>query len=161
VWICKVRLQRRRYGCVFGKLYKFNSSAKPVFNQGLKNNYRKWVVEWATSSNDPEAAGVDKLNIFIGGLNSALVTKKGLEERFQLYGPIENTTLIKRDDSEDGGTRARSLLLDKLLSHNGVHAYRNSRAKCVRVHTLQESILVGFGDRTGGTRSRHSGRVIV
>ncbi len=66
--------------------------------QGLKNQYRKWVVEWATSTNDPDMLGVDKYNIFVGGLNPQLVSKQGLEERFSIYGPVESITLINKTD---------------------------------------------------------------
>jgi len=97
VTIIKNHQTQKSKGCGFVK-FIYREDAMDAF-LGLKNNYRKWVVEWATSSNDPDALGVDKFNIFIGGLNPVLVTKQALEERFQLYGPIENTTLIKRDDS--------------------------------------------------------------
>jgi hypothetical protein len=69
--------------------------------QGLKNQFRKWVVEWATSSNDPDALGVDKFNIFVGGLNPHLATKAALEERFAVYGQVEGVTLINRDEDHD------------------------------------------------------------
>jgi len=55
------------------------------------------VVEWATSTNDPDLLGVDKYNVFIGGLNPLLISKEALEDRFSKYGPLESVTLIKRD----------------------------------------------------------------
>jgi len=50
--------------------------------QGLKSRFKKWVVEWATSANDPDLLGVDKKSIFIGGLNPHLITKEALHQRF-------------------------------------------------------------------------------
>jgi hypothetical protein len=36
---------------------------------------KKWVVEWATSANDPDMLGVDKCSVFVGGLNPNSVTR--------------------------------------------------------------------------------------
>ena len=78
---------------------------------------KKWVVEWATSRNDPDLLGVDKYNIFVGeqsvdhnleqpvvvwlnrctgGLNPSEITKEMLQERFSSYGEIDTITLINR-----------------------------------------------------------------
>jgi len=69
---------------------------------GLKNNQRKWVIEWAQSGNDPESLGIDKCNLFIGGLNPSLVTKELLEERFLRYGNIESVTLVNKEADLEG-----------------------------------------------------------
>jgi hypothetical protein len=58
-------------------------------------------VEWATSANDPDALGVDKLNIFVGGLHPVLVTKENLQERFGSYGALESITFINRAGAPD------------------------------------------------------------
>eukprot|EP01097_Dermamoeba_algensis_P001076 TRINITY_DN1406_c0_g1_i3.p1 TRINITY_DN1406_c0_g1~~TRINITY_DN1406_c0_g1_i3.p1 ORF type:complete len:292 (-),score=84.59 TRINITY_DN1406_c0_g1_i3:444-1319(-) len=65
----------------------------------LKNTHRKWVIEWATSTNDPDSLGIDKCNVFVGGLNPNQVTKETLEERFNKYGQLESVTLINREDN--------------------------------------------------------------
>src|SRR3990167_395712 len=67
----------------------------------LKTKQRRWVVEWATSNNDPEVLCVDKYNIFIGGLNPTQVDKQILQDRFSQYGEIESITLINRAESEN------------------------------------------------------------
>jgi hypothetical protein len=36
---------------------------------------KKWIVEWATSVNDPDILGVDKRALFVGSLNPHLITK--------------------------------------------------------------------------------------
>lgn len=57
-------------------------------------------MEWATSTNDPDTLGVDKFNIFIGGLNPDEVTKEGVEAKFSDYGELESVSLINK---EEGG----------------------------------------------------------
>jgi len=64
------------------------------------------VVEWATSSNDPDVLGVDKYNVFVGGLNALLVTKAALEERFAAYGQVDAVTLINRDEAQESSMGA-------------------------------------------------------
>jgi hypothetical protein len=64
------------------------------------------VVEWATSSNDPDVLGVDKYNVFVGGLNPLLVTKAALEERFAAYGQVDAVTLINRDEAQENSMGA-------------------------------------------------------
>lgn len=72
----------------------------------MKNVTKKspWIVEWATSTNDPDIQGLDKRNLFIGGL-SPRVTKESVEERFSVYGKLETLTLINKeiDRNEEGG----------------------------------------------------------
>jgi hypothetical protein len=65
-----------------------------IHPQGIKQRNKKWVTEWATSSNDPDMLGVDKNSIFVGGLNATLITRELLEERFSKYGKVESLTLI-------------------------------------------------------------------
>jgi RNA recognition motif-containing protein len=84
-------------GCAFVK-FVFREDAIKAFTS-LKNLQKKWAVEWATSPNDPEALGIDKCNIFVGGLNSSLITKELLEQKFSSYGTIENISLIKRSNN--------------------------------------------------------------
>lgn len=59
------------------------------------------VVEWATSTNDPDLLGVDKCNIFVGGLNPHLIDEENLAERFEVYGEIESSTLVNRFANEE------------------------------------------------------------
>mmetsp|Transcript_10542 Transcript_10542/g.43013 ORF Transcript_10542/g.43013 Transcript_10542/m.43013 type:complete len:673 (+) Transcript_10542:185-2203(+) len=94
VTIIKNHQTNKSKGCGFVK-FVYREDAMDAF-VGLKNKQRKWVVEWATSTNDPDLLGVDKYNIFIGGLNPQLITQELLKERFIRYGDIESITLINR-----------------------------------------------------------------
>ncbi len=67
----------------------------------MKNVNHKWVVEWATSTNDPDTLGVDKFNIFLGGLNPDEVTKEAIEAKFVEYGEIESVSLINKEEGGD------------------------------------------------------------
>uniref|UniRef100_A0A7S4HI81 RRM domain-containing protein n=1 Tax=Vannella robusta TaxID=1487602 RepID=A0A7S4HI81_9EUKA len=97
----------RSKGCGFVK-FAFREDAASAL-AALKVNQSKWVVEWATSSNDPETLRVDKNNIFVGGLNPQEITEEKLKERFQVYGEMESVTLVNRaennpDSRDDGRT---------------------------------------------------------
>jgi len=94
VTIIKNHQTNKSKGCGFVK-FVYREDAIEAFT-GLKNNYRKWVIEWATSTNDPDLLGVDKYNIFVGGLNPHKIEKELLEQRFGYYGEIESITLINR-----------------------------------------------------------------
>lgn len=94
VSIIKNHQTNKSKGCGFIK-YVYREDAMDAF-VGLKNSSQKWVVEWATSNNDPDTLGLDKCSLFIGGLNP-IVTKEMIEERFGAYGKIESITLINRD----------------------------------------------------------------
>jgi RNA recognition motif-containing protein len=94
VTIIKNHQTNQSKGCGFVK-FIYREDAIEAF-VGLKTRQRKWVVEWATSTNDPDLLGVDKLNIFIGGLNPHLIGKQVLEEKFMQYGEIESLTLINK-----------------------------------------------------------------
>jgi len=107
VTIIKNHQTQKSRGCGFVK-FVYREDAMDSF-LGLKNQNRKWVVEWATSVNDPDMLGVDKYNIFVGGLNPLLITKELMEERFGAYGPIESITLINHDDiTTEGDVPPRS-----------------------------------------------------
>lgn len=56
-----------------------------------------YAVEWATSANDPDVLGVDKTNIFIGGLNPQEITEELLTEKFEIYGEISDVKVINRE----------------------------------------------------------------
>jgi RNA recognition motif-containing protein len=94
VTIIKNHQTNQSKGCGFVK-FIYREDAIEAF-VGLKTRQRKWVVEWATSTNDPDLLGVDKLNIFVGGLNPYLIGKEVLEEKFMQYGEIESLTLINK-----------------------------------------------------------------
>jgi RNA recognition motif-containing protein len=96
VTIIRNHFTNQSKGCGFVK-YKYREDAMEAF-ANLKNSPRKlpWVIEWATSTNDPDLQGIDKRNLFIGGL-SPRVTKESLEERFGAYGKVESITLVNRD----------------------------------------------------------------
>eukprot|EP01113_Clastostelium_recurvatum_P044055 TRINITY_DN7391_c0_g1_i5.p1 TRINITY_DN7391_c0_g1~~TRINITY_DN7391_c0_g1_i5.p1 ORF type:complete len:516 (-),score=22.36 TRINITY_DN7391_c0_g1_i5:71-1618(-) len=96
VTIIKNHQTNRSKGCAFVK-FQFREDALSAFT-GLKASGRKWIVEWATSSNDPEALGLDKFSVFIGGLNPAGVTKEMIVHRFGRYGEIESVTLVNKSD---------------------------------------------------------------
>lgn len=89
-----------------------------IVTQGFKQRNKKWIVEWATSANDPDMLGVDKNSIFVGGLNAALVTKEMLEERFAVYGKIESLTLINplKPTSSTSATTATPISTDSAQS---------------------------------------------
>jgi len=82
-------------GCGFVK-YLYREDANKAF-AALKLSQKKWVIEWAQSNNDPESLGVDKCNLFVGGLNPSAVTKELLSQRFSNYGTVESVTIINKD----------------------------------------------------------------
>eukprot|EP01114_Cavostelium_apophysatum_P014369 TRINITY_DN370_c0_g1_i2.p1 TRINITY_DN370_c0_g1~~TRINITY_DN370_c0_g1_i2.p1 ORF type:complete len:441 (-),score=76.99 TRINITY_DN370_c0_g1_i2:111-1433(-) len=99
VTIIKNHETNKSKGCGFVK-YIYREDATTAFN-ALKNNPRKWVVEWAQSNNDPDNLGIDRCNIFVGGLNPSLVSKELLKERFSPYGKVESVSLVNRDPEDD------------------------------------------------------------
>lgn len=99
VTIIKNHQTNKSKGCGFVK-YAYREDAMDAF-VGLKNVNHKWVVEWATSTNDPDTLGVDKYNIFIGGLNPDEVTKEAIEAKFAEYGEIESSSLINKEEGAD------------------------------------------------------------
>eukprot|EP00026_Physarum_polycephalum_P004277 Phypoly_transcript_04294.p1 GENE.Phypoly_transcript_04294~~Phypoly_transcript_04294.p1 ORF type:complete len:546 (+),score=93.93 Phypoly_transcript_04294:324-1961(+) len=99
VTIIKNHQTNRSKGCGFVK-YTYREDAMDAF-VGLKNVNHKWVIEWATSTNDPDTLGVDKFNVFLGGLNPDEVTKESIEARFSEYGEIETVSLVNKDDEID------------------------------------------------------------
>jgi len=98
--IIKNHQTNKSKGCGFVK-FMYREDAMAAF-VGLKNDQKKWVIEWATSSNDPESLGIDKTSVFVGGLNPTLVTKELLEERFGAYGKIQSVTVVNKDSATDG-----------------------------------------------------------
>jgi RNA recognition motif-containing protein len=96
VTIIKNHLTNKSKGCGFVK-FAYREDAMEAF-MALKNTHRKWVIEWATSTNDPDSLGIDKCNVFVGGLNPNQVSKELLEDRFGKYGQLESVTLINRED---------------------------------------------------------------
>eukprot|EP00029_Vermamoeba_vermiformis_P011877 TRINITY_DN6684_c0_g1_i1.p1 TRINITY_DN6684_c0_g1~~TRINITY_DN6684_c0_g1_i1.p1 ORF type:complete len:541 (-),score=88.99 TRINITY_DN6684_c0_g1_i1:345-1967(-) len=92
VTIIKNHQTNKSKGCGFVK-FVFREDAMDAFN-GLKSKMKKWVVEWATSANDPDMLGVDKCSVFVGGLNPNSVTRENLEAKFAQYGKLETVTLI-------------------------------------------------------------------
>jgi len=96
VTIIKNHQTNRSKGCGFVK-FSFREDAAHALSE-LKEKQRKWVVEWATSNNDPENLKVDKNNIFIGSLNPQEISEELLSEHFSVYGDIESITLINRED---------------------------------------------------------------
>eukprot|EP00010_Vexillifera_abyssalis_P006674 CAMPEP_0201548812 /NCGR_PEP_ID=MMETSP0173_2-20130828/5316_1 /ASSEMBLY_ACC=CAM_ASM_000268 /TAXON_ID=218659 /ORGANISM="Vexillifera sp., Strain DIVA3 564/2" /LENGTH=552 /DNA_ID=CAMNT_0047958291 /DNA_START=81 /DNA_END=1739 /DNA_ORIENTATION=+ len=95
VTIIKNHRTHQSKGCGFVK-FAYREDASDALS-GLKSSHRghKWVVEWATSTNDPDLLGVDKHNVFVGGLHPS-VTKEQLEQRFSVYGSIENISIVNR-----------------------------------------------------------------
>jgi len=102
VTIIKNHHTNKSKGCGFVK-FLYREDAMEAF-MGLKNSQRKWVVEWATSPNDPDSLGIDKCNLFVGGLNPAIVTKETLEQRFSAYGTLESVSVINKDTPEISGS---------------------------------------------------------
>jgi len=79
-------------GCGFVK-YAFREDALDAI-AGLKASDLGWVVEWATNHHENTAVGVDRRNVFVGGLNPRLATEALLVERFAPYGGLENVSFI-------------------------------------------------------------------
>jgi len=94
VTIIKNHQTNRSKGCGFVK-YLDREDARRAF-EGLKTS-KKWVIEWANSTNDPDEFGIDKTCIFVGGLNPSTVTKELIEARFGEYGKIESVTLVNKE----------------------------------------------------------------
>lgn len=118
VTIIKNHQTNRSKGCGFVK-YSFREDAALALTE-LKEKQRKWVVEWATSNNDPESLRIDKNNIFVGSLNPQEITQDLLTEHFEVYGEIESATLINREENNDSSFRNTS------PSPNGVSDESNS-----------------------------------
>ncbi|KAL6045493.1 Meiotic activator RIM4, partial [Balamuthia mandrillaris] len=103
VTIIKNHHTQKSKGCGFVK-FEFREDAMEAF-LSMKQTHRRWVIEWATSTNESELmTGVDKHNIFVGGLNPTQITKELLQERFEGYGPIESISLVKKDEGEEPET---------------------------------------------------------
>ncbi|KAJ3416298.1 hypothetical protein HDV05_002238 [Chytridiales sp. JEL 0842] len=79
-------------GCGFVK-YCFREDAIKAF-LGLRQS-QKWVVEWAANL-DRGSVELDTRSVFVGQLNQGIVTQSLLEEKFGVYGEIENIQLINR-----------------------------------------------------------------
>lgn len=92
VTIIKHHVTNKSKGCGFIK-YKYREDAADAFT-GLKAKNKKWVVEWATSANDPELLGVAKNLVYVGGLPFDRVTEALLREHFSVYGSIEEVSII-------------------------------------------------------------------
>lgn len=60
----------------------------------LKKKNPEWIVEWATSTKDPDMLGVDKFTVYIGGLDPYVINKNAIKERFSEYGEIEWVKLV-------------------------------------------------------------------
>jgi len=94
-------------GCGFVKFVN-REDAENAFAE-LKGRYKNLVVEWATSTNDPDLLGIDKCNIFVGGLNPQQIDEEILAEKFGSYGEIESSTLVNRFANDEDDTKgARS-----------------------------------------------------
>lgn len=81
-----------------------------LYIKELRNKQKNLVIEWATSTNDPDLLGVDKSSIFVGGLNPQDINEELLAKRFGAYGEIESSTLVNRfaDEEENKGSQQRS-----------------------------------------------------
>jgi len=99
VSIIKNHHTQKSKGCGFVKFYD-REHAQTAFHE-MKNNTKGLVVEWATSKNDPEALGVDKCNIFVGGLHPHHVEEGILRDRFGAYGTLDSVTLVNRHAHEE------------------------------------------------------------
>ena len=92
VTIIKHHVTNKSKGCGFIK-YRFREDAADAFT-GIKAKNKKWVVEWATSANDPELLGVAKNLVYVGGLPFDRVTEPLLRDHFSVYGPIDEVSII-------------------------------------------------------------------
>lgn len=92
VTIIKHHVTNKSKGCGFVK-YRYREDAADAFT-GMKAKNKKWVVEWATSANDPELLGVAKNLVYVGGLPFVRVTEAILRDHFSVYGQIEDVSII-------------------------------------------------------------------
>jgi len=122
-------------GCGFVK-FVYREDAMSAFT-GLKNSQRKWIIEWATSTNDPESLGIDRNNIFVGGLNPNEVTKEILEEKFRQYGNVESLTLVNRDF--DIGTTQAGSVENSSTQRNAYAFIRFTDSSCAEMAIEQEN----------------------
>lgn len=99
VTIIKNHQTNKSKGCGFVK-FSFREDAAQALVE-LKEKQRKWVIEWATSNNDPESLRIDKSNIFVGSLNPQEISEELLKDHFGVYGEIESATLINREENND------------------------------------------------------------
>eukprot|EP01117_Protostelium_nocturnum_P013611 TRINITY_DN5098_c0_g1_i1.p1 TRINITY_DN5098_c0_g1~~TRINITY_DN5098_c0_g1_i1.p1 ORF type:complete len:448 (-),score=145.12 TRINITY_DN5098_c0_g1_i1:1293-2636(-) len=111
VTIIKNHQTNKSKGCGFVK-FLHREHATNAYN-GLKSTQKRWIIEWATSNNDPETLGIDRNNIFVGGLNPINITKEEVEKRFGAHGKIESISLVNKElepftDEESGEVVPRS-----------------------------------------------------
>jgi len=109
VTIIKNHTTNKSKGCGFVKFTERRHAVKA--HRGLKNSHKYWVIEWATSMNDPDSLGIDRSNIFLGGLNPAVVTKESIQQRFSPYGKVESISLVNKeadpnDENNEDGVRS-------------------------------------------------------
>lgn len=92
VTIIKHHPTNKSKGCGFVK-YRYREDAAEAFTS-LKNAHKKWVVEWATSSNDPELLGVAPNLVYVGGLPTDLTSEAVLKAHFSRYGNIFDISIV-------------------------------------------------------------------
>jgi len=92
VTIIKHHPSNKSKGCGFVK-YRYREDAADAFS-GLKNAHKKWVIEWATSSNDPELLGVAPNLVYVGGLPTEFTSESVLRPHFSKYGSIYDISIV-------------------------------------------------------------------
>lgn len=117
VTIIKNHMTQESKGCGFLK-FRYREDAMDALLQ-LKQTNKKWVVEWANSANDPDSLGIDKQNIFIGGL-SPKISREEVMEKFSQFGEVENLNLINPNaDGEDQKRTAFAFLRYTTVAASG------------------------------------------
>jgi RNA recognition motif-containing protein len=130
VTIIKNHQTNKSKGCGFVKFVFREDAAAAI--AGIKSRMKKWVVEWATSANDPDILGVDKCALFVGGLNPHLITKEMVEERFGRYGKLDAVSLVnplsnrsqhdvqqqQQQQQQQPGNSSHSKSLPESVAHN-------------------------------------------
>jgi len=107
VTIIKNHQTNKSKGCGFVKMLSREDAINA--HKGLRTERQRWVVEWATSNNDPETLGIDRSNIFVGGLDPNTATKESIQGRFSAYGTIESISLVNKEvEPSEEGDQTRS-----------------------------------------------------
>jgi len=144
VSIIKNHVTGKSRGCGFVK-FAFREDAALAL-QEIRDSQKRWVVEWAKSTNDPESLRLDKNCIFIGGLNSKEVTEDLLRERFQAYGELESVTLVYRESEvpEDEDKAPRSAFA--FVRYDNIQSSENAIEAENGIEWLGQKIKVQYSE---------------
>ena len=151
VTIIKHHPSNKSKGCGFVK-YHYREDAAEAFS-GLKAKYKKWVIEWATSANDPELLGVSKNVVYVGGLPSNSITETILKNYFSTYGAVEDVSIVHPTQSMIKAQQTNSTQYSPLSSPNSASSSATSTSAGiganVDLNLLQPANLLGVAPAEG------------